>query len=484
MNSNNRQLFGNRNTLSRVLGRTDVIAIGFGTMVGWGWVMMTPTWITEAGFWGAILAFILGGITILAIGMIYGELTAALPLAGGEFAFAYRAMGQTGGWFVGWIMTLAYLGVTAWESIALSTSINYVVALPMVGPLWEIAGYQIYASWALIGIVGAMAIMLLNYFGAKSALLFQVIATAALIVIAIVILLGGITFGDTSNMGRAFDSGDGFFYVFLMVPAMLIGFDVIPQSAEEMNISPKNTGKMIIVCIIISLIWYLMLTIGVGLAAPIEIRTTGIIPMADVASYMFKSEAFSLIIVLGGILGILTTWNGFFMGATRLLFSMGRARVIPSIFGRIHSKYNTPYVATIFVGVVCMFAPLLGRNALIWLIDTSSFCALFAYCLVIISFIILREKDKSLDRPFKVKGGSTFGAIILTIVVLYIIIYIIGNTSLTEFNPEFLFSGLWLILGFAFLTFAKFHAKDVTTKEREVLIFGERFARKDGQNED
>ena len=71
-----------RNLLSKVLGRTDIIAIGFGTMVGWSWVMMGPIWVNEAGLIGAIAAFIIGGAIILTIGLTYGELTAALPLAG------------------------------------------------------------------------------------------------------------------------------------------------------------------------------------------------------------------------------------------------------------------------------------------------------------------------------------------------------------------------------------------------------------------
>ena len=228
----------NGNKLSKVLGRTDIIAIGFGTMVGWSWIMMTTSWVNEAGILGAVIAFLIGGAIILAIGLVYGELTAALPLAGGEFAFIYRAMGRNSAWLVGWIMTLAYMGVAAWEGIALATAIDYILPIPKFGPLMEIAGYQVYLSWALVGVAGALIITLLNLIGVKSALLFQVMATAALIIIAIVIFLGGVTFGDIDNMGRPFESGRGFFYVLLMVPAMLIGFDIIPQSAEEMNIGP------------------------------------------------------------------------------------------------------------------------------------------------------------------------------------------------------------------------------------------------------
>ena len=108
-----------RNLLSKVLGRTDIIAIGFGTMVGWSWVMMGPIWVNEAGLVGAIAAFIIGGAIILTIGLTYGELTAALPLAGGEFVFAYRAMGNRAAWIVGWIMSMAYTGVAAWEEMCI-----------------------------------------------------------------------------------------------------------------------------------------------------------------------------------------------------------------------------------------------------------------------------------------------------------------------------------------------------------------------------
>lgn len=472
----------NGNKLSKVLGRTDIIAIGFGTMVGWSWIMMTTSWVNEAGILGAVIAFLIGGAIILAIGLVYGELTAALPLAGGEFAFIYRAMGRNSAWLVGWIMTLAYMGVAAWEGIALATAIDYILPIPKFGPLMEIAGYQVYLSWALVGVAGALIITLLNLIGVKSALLFQVMATAALIIIAIVIFLGGVTFGDIDNMGRPFESGRGFFYVLLMVPAMLIGFDIIPQSAEEMNIGPKNIGKMIVVCIIISLLWYLIMIIGVGLAAPAEIRFSGIIPMTDVAAYLFSSQAFSTIIVFGGILGILTTWNGFFIGATRLIYAMGRAWVIPPVFGSVHRKYKTPWAATLLVGLVCVIAPFFGQNALIWFINTSSLSALISYCFVIMAFLILRKKDAGLDRPFRIKGGMVFGRITFAVSIMYLIAYISSEVIAGGNAPEFIIIAAWVVVGAALAAAAKFKDGHISAEEREILIFGERLARRgDGQ---
>ena len=472
-----------RNLLSKVLGRTDIIAIGFGTMVGWSWVMMGPIWVNEAGLIGAIAAFIIGGAIILTIGLTYGELTAALPLAGGEFVFAYRAMGNRAAWIVGWIMSMAYIGVAAWEGIALATAMNYMFPLPQVCPLWEVAGYQVHMSWALVGILGAVVITFLNFFGVRPAVLFQVMATAAIMILVLFIFFGGAVFGVVDNIGDMFGSYEGFSYVFLMVPAMLIGFDVIPQSSEVMNIEPKYIGKMILVCIIMSVIWYILLITGVSLAAPVEIRGSGVIPMADVASYMFNGDIFSVIIIVGGILGILTSWNGFFIGATRLLFSMGRAGMLPSVFGRLHKKYRTPYVAVFLVGAVCMAAPLLGMNALVWFMDTSTLCALMSYILVIISFVLLKKNEPELPRPFNIKGGAKTGIFIMLITTVYLGLYIKANVNLSGVSPEFVITAAWMLLGFVMVKMLNKRRKPVSREERELLIFGEKFARKGVRNE-
>lgn len=472
-----------RNLLSKVLGRTDIIAVGFGTMVGWSWVMMGPIWVNEAGLVGAIAAFIIGGAIILTIGLTYGELTAALPLAGGEFVFAYRAMGNRAAWIVGWIMSMAYIGVAAWEGIALATAMNYMFPLPQVGLLWEVAGYQVHMSWALVGMLGAVIITLLNFFGVRPAVLFQVMATAAMMIIVLFIFFGGAVFGSVDNIGDMFGSYEGFSYVFLMVPAMLIGFDVIPQSSEEMNIEPRYIGKMILVCIIVSIIWYILLITGVSLAAPVEIRGSGVIPMADVASYMFNGDIFSVIIIVGGIFGILTSWNGFFIGATRLLFSMGRAGMLPAVFGRLHKKYRTPYVAIFLIGAVCVTAPLLGMNALVWFMDTSTFCALISYILVIISFIMLKKNEPELPRPFNIKGGAKTGIFILAITAVYLGLYINENVNLSGVSPEFVITAAWMLLGFVMVKMLNRRRKPVSREERELLIFGEKFARKGVRNE-
>lgn len=473
----------NKNSLSRALGRTDIIAIGFGTMVGWSWIMFAASWIDEAGMMGALIAFAAGGAIILSIGVTYSELTASLPLAGGEFVFAYRAMGSKCAWLAGWITSMAYMGVAAWEGIALATAVNYMLPIPSAVPLWEVAGYQVYLSWAAVGMAGAVVITLLNFFGVRPAVMFQVVSVSVIIMVVLFIFFGGISFGSADNIGDLFVSGKGCAYVFLTVPAMLIGFDVIPQSSEEMNIGPRNIGKMVIVCILFSLIWYFLLIIATSLAAPYEVRSSGTVPMADIVSYLFNGEMFSAIVIVGGVFGILTSWNGFFIGATRLLFSMSRAGIIPSVFCRIHKKYKTPYVSVLLVGAVCMTAPLMGMNALVWFMNTSTMCALFSYIFVVISFILLRKNEPELYRPFKVKGGVKFGAAVLTVTIIYFILYLKEKIFSSGVSPELVIVFLWLCLGLILTKLTDRERGAMTGEERELLVFGERFARKGERHE-
>ena len=77
--------------LLKILGNRDVLALAFGAMIGWGWVVTAGLWITEAGSLGAILAFLIGGLLVVFVGLTYAELAAALPLAGGELFYSYMA---------------------------------------------------------------------------------------------------------------------------------------------------------------------------------------------------------------------------------------------------------------------------------------------------------------------------------------------------------------------------------------------------------
>src|SRR5699024_6818740 len=94
--------------LAKVLGNVDLLFVGFGAMIGFGWIVLTSGWIQDAGTVGAMLAFTIGGIVMIFVGLVYSELVAAMPFAGGEHNYLLRAMGQRTALFCSWAIPGGY----------------------------------------------------------------------------------------------------------------------------------------------------------------------------------------------------------------------------------------------------------------------------------------------------------------------------------------------------------------------------------------
>lgn len=469
-----------RASLAKTLGRGDVWALAFGSIVGWGWVMLAGSWVTLAGTVGAIIAFVVAIVFCSIIGMAYAELTPAIPLAGGSLVFAYRAGGYTFGWISAWAMCFAYVAVAAWEGPAFGTAIDYLVGLPEIGHLWTIEGYDVYAPWLLVSVAGTIFTIACHWFGMNIVAKFNTIAAIALVIGGIVFFAGGVTLGDISNAAPAFSGGsEGMIAVLLMAPAMFVGFDVIPQSVEEMDLPLKQVGKLVIFAICLGGLWYIMMVLGVAFGAPISFTEGAAIPVADVAAYVFNSKIFGSLIIIAGIGGILTSWNAMYMGATRILFAMSRAKMLPAAFGKLHPKYNSPTNALLLTGGVGILGALLGKNALGWFVDASSFGVVVGYLCVSVAFYVLKFKEPNLERPFKSPGGKFMGILAIIASIAFIILYLPFGPGAGLGMHEWMMVALWTVIGIVLYIIAKAKFKDVPQAEREMLIFGEDYAREE-----
>lgn len=466
-----------RQKLKRVLSRSDVMALSFGTMIGWGWIMLPGQWIHDAGFAGAIISFLIGGAMCIFVGLTYAELTTALPIAGGELAFAYRGLGYFWAWVAGWAITFAYVGVAAWEGIALSTAIDYLFVIPKIGYLWTLAGYDVYISWAAIGICGAIIITVLNVVGVKPAAVFQITGTLGLVMSGIIFISGGVAFGNSDYVGPLFTSAAGMGAVLLMTPSMFVGFDVIPQSTEEINIPLLDIAKVLIASIILACSWYILMIVGIGFSQSPGIREIAAVPVADAATFAFKAPIVGKIMILGGMCGIMTSWNGFIVGASRILFAMGRAKMLPGIFATIHPKYQTPTVALGIVGIICCLSPLLGKNALVWLINSAALGTVTSYLLVALAFMNIRKKEPNLARPFKVKRWKPVGLIAVASSVFFLVLFTpIGSNTLKWPHEWGLIIG-WAAIGLILGLRSVISNRGISKREIELLVFGEEYSR-------
>src|SRR3974377_1410404 len=105
-------------TLARTLSLWNYFALGFGTMIGTGWVVLMDDWLSRGGSLGAMLGFALGGFLLLPVGYVYGQWVRRLPDAAGEAAYTAQVFPQVVSNVTGWIMFLAYFIVCPWEAVA------------------------------------------------------------------------------------------------------------------------------------------------------------------------------------------------------------------------------------------------------------------------------------------------------------------------------------------------------------------------------
>lgn len=393
----------------RVLGRRDVFAVAVGAMIGWGWIIMSGTWILRAGSAGAALAFAATGAAILVVALLYAELTAALPMAGGEHVWSLRALGWPGSFACTWAIVFGYVGICCFEAVALATVFDYIAVDVHWLRLWSLAGYDVHLGWALVGVAGAVLITIVNVIGVKPSALLQFLVTLVILVAGLVLAGGAAVAGSAANLAPLFAGGGaGFLGVMALAPFFFVGFDVIPQAAEEIALPRRQLGALIVVAVSVAILWYAMVIVAVAALAGPETLHAARLASADAAALAW-GPAGSALLVGGGIAGIVTSWNAFVIGGSRALWAMADSGMLPAALGRLHPRYRTPWVAIVLIGIAAALAPFFGRPILVWIVDASSFGMIVAYLLVCVSFVILRRRAPDLPRPLLLPHGSVFG---------------------------------------------------------------------------
>lgn len=400
--------------LQKVLNAPQVIALSFGAMIGWSWVLLSANWVADAGTLGAPLAFVVGGLAILFIGLLYAELASAMPQAGGEHVYVLRALGPHASFWCSWALLMAYATVCVFEAVALPTGVEYLLPQIRIATLWSVEGSPVDLGFVLVGVVGTAIVTWANYVGIRTAAIVQSIATTVIVLCGVLLMTGALINGGQEQAAPAFNNGiAGLTAVIIIVPAMLVGFDVIPQSAEEIDVSPRLLGILLAASVACAIAWYALISYSVGLGISADGLRASSMGTADAASNLWNTPMAGQLLVLGGIGGILTSWNAFVLGASRLMYAMARDGMLPQAFARLHPRHGTPYIAVLAIGCACAVAPLAGRTILVWLVDAGSFTIVVAYLFVAVAFLALRRNEPELSRPFRLPAGVWFGRIAL-----------------------------------------------------------------------
>lgn len=468
MKNINRQ---DRKRFKKVLNIWDVLVVAFGAMIGWGWVVSSGGWIQSGGVLGTVIGFIIGGLLIFFVGLTYAELTPAMPKTGGEHLFSYKAFGPTGSFVCTWALILSYVGVVCFEACSLPTILQYVFPGLLQGYMYTIAGFDVYATWVAIGVGFAVLLVVLNILGIKKAAIFQKILTAVIALVGILLFVVSLFAGSGNNISSQMFVGDNFGSIFgniikvaIVTPFFFFGFDVIPQASEEINIKPKKIGLVMLLSIVLAVVFYCMVVLGVGFIFNKQeisesMNNTGLVT-ADAMAKAFNSSAMAKVMIIGGLCGIITSWNSFLIGGSRAIYSMSESFMIPRSFSKVSKKSKSPYMALILVGVLSIVAPFFGRTMLVWIVDAATFACCLAYCMVAISFLVIRKKYPDMERPFKIKHPYVIGIIAIILSAAVVLLYLIPGTGCTLLWQEWIIVGGWILLGAVFYIWSKIRYKD------------------------
>ena len=395
---------------------------------------------------------------IYLVGLTYAELTTAMPKAGGGQNFSYAAFGAKSSFICTWTLILSYIGVVCFEACSFATIMQYIIPDFLQGYLYTVAGYDVYLSWVAVAIIASVLITYINFLGTKSSARLQNILTSIIAGVGLLLVAGSAYIGDMNNFSSQEFVGDStgamianILKVAIMTPFFLFGFDVIPQAAEEINVPLKRLGRLMIASIGMAVVFYAMVVVAIGYVMnPTQISQsmgdTGMVT-ADAIAIAFSNVAMTKVLIIGGLCGIVTTWNSFLMGGSRVLYSMARARMIPGRFSKLHKKYNTPYKALFFLGLLSIIAPLFGRVMLIWIVDAANFACCLAYCIVAMSFVKLRISRPEMERPFYVSNGKFTGVLASIMAGFMAVMYVIPGTNCSFVWQEWVIVGGWSLMG-------------------------------------
>jgi APA family basic amino acid/polyamine antiporter len=382
------------------------------------------------------------------VGLTYAELVSAMPQAGGEHNYVLRGLGSRAAFVTSWSLVLGYVSVVAFEAVALPQTLLYLAPDMLVGRLWTVAGYDVYLSWAAVGIAGALVITGLNYVGVRPAAVFQGLAVLFLLGVGVLLILGSAVGGSVEDMRPLFSGGlTGVVAVLVAVPFLFVGFDVIPQSAEEIDLPFQQIGKLVVVSVVAAAAFYIVVMLTIGSALPREEIAASTLPAADGMAALWGSDTFGTILVLGGIAGILTSWNGFLLGASRLLYAMATSGMLPRWFATLHPRYRTPSNALLFIGGLSVLAPLFGEQMLVWLVDAGGFAIVVGFFMVSSTFVVLRRRDPEMERPFRLRAGQPIGVLAAVLSLALAVLFLPGMPAALIWPAEWIILGLWWVAG-------------------------------------
>jgi basic amino acid/polyamine antiporter, APA family len=485
--------------LKRVLGAFALTCIGIGAIIGTGifalagtaaageqfqaTILKTPilnfiqSWMSHAplvfGRPGAgpavMVSFVVAGVACGFAALCYAELASMIPVSGSAYTYSYATLGEIIAWIIGWDLILEY--AVGNMAVAVGWS-GYFVRLcgSLFGlkfPVWlandydtakdivaqggdalanyssatipTIAGYPIAFNLPAVLIVAAVTILLI-YGIRESARTNSAIVITKLAVVVFVIAFGAFMIHPTNwhpfvptGIGGVMSGAAIVFFAF-------IGFDAVSTTAEETRNPQRDMPIGIIASLIICTVLYVLMA---AVITGVRKYTTYFGDPAAVATAFSAYPWATALISAGALAGITSVLLVFQLGQPRIFMAMARDGLLPQYFSRIHPRFRTPHITTIWTGVfVGGVAAVVDIGSLA---DLTNIGTLFAFILVCLGVMILRRTEPNRPRPFRVPMSPIFP--ILGVVFCFILMLSLPLETWIRF---FVWLGIGLFIYFLY----------------------------------
>lgn len=416
---------GEEHALKREVGWYGSFAMGYADVGADLYVAIGLVAFYAAG--ASPIAFAIASITYVCTGLAYAELATAYPYAGGAQVYSMKAFNDMIGFVAGWAVMLDYTVDMALFSLASAGYLSFFFPwmkssffpLSLLGLEFKIS-YIGFAAFVLV-----ISLLLLNSIGIRESSAFNELLVSLDLVVESVILITGVllAFGLMLFLSQITDFGapsvfsnivyvmpslgtqtQNFVYGITLAMTSFIGIESIAQAAEETKRPQKwipRANKLSIIAVVVFAVG--LSTLSMGLMPWQALAASQTDPMAAIASRVpYIGHFLAPIVAFTGFTICFVSTNTGVIGASRVVFSMGRFGLMPAWFYKVHRKFRTPVRTIAVFGLIGATIALLGE--LHFVADLYNFGALLSYVIVNISLIVLRNKEPDAYRAWKLPG--------------------------------------------------------------------------------
>ncbi len=436
-------------------------AFSIGVSIGWGSLVVTSnTYLAQAGPLGSVLGMVTGALVMLLMSRNYAYMIERCPEAGGAYAYARDLFGYDFGFISAWFAALTYLAVFWANATALPLFARYFLGnVFRFGRMYALFGYDVYLGEALLTLAAILltAALCIRYRGAA---LRAMIGMALLLCVGIIgcFIVGALRSGG--GWQPAFVPGGSALSqvvnIAVISPWAFIGFECISHGAEEFNFKRSRAFRILTLSVLVVTALYICVTLLSVTAYPPRyeswlayIRDLGNLEGIEALPAFYAAQTymggFGVAVLMVTLLAlVLTSLIGNLTVLSRLFYALAQDRILPERFADV-SRFGTPAKAMMLIVGVSAVIPFLGRTAIGWIVDVTSFGATLIYGIVSAAAL----KQARLDRRRAVMATGAAGALIMVGYGLYLLIPNLFSAGTMERESYFLFV-IWSVLGFIY----------------------------------